>query len=62
MDKKKILKKIESLERQKEIHKDKIRRYEGRKSYLKDYLDKEIERMDEDIRDEKRRFQRQFKA
>lgn len=56
MDKKNILKRIEGIEKQKERHKRKILSYKGKKYYLKDYWEKEIARMDDEIREEKRRL------
>ena len=52
MDKKKRLKKIESLKKQKELHRQKIDSYRGKKDYLIDYWEKEIERFDEEIQEE----------
>ena len=52
MDKKKRLKKIESLKKQKELHKQKIESYSGKKDYLIDYWEKEIERFDAEIQEE----------
>ncbi len=56
MDKKKRLKKIKSLEKQKERHKDKIESYEGRNYALLEYWEKEIERFEEDISEEKEKL------
>jgi hypothetical protein len=42
MDKKKRLKKIESLKKQKEKHREKIDSYKGKNDYLLDYWEKEI--------------------
>ncbi|MDO8467527.1 MAG: hypothetical protein AABX48_02690 [Nanoarchaeota archaeon] len=53
MDKKKRLKKIRSLEEQKEKHRDKIASYEGKDYNLVDYWEREIARMDKDIEEEK---------
>ena len=56
MDKKKRLKKIESLKEQKEKHKNKINSYSGRKDHLFDYWQKEIERFDAQILEEERKL------
>ena len=56
MDKKKRLKRIEGLEKQKEIHREKIRSHSGKKSYLLDYWEKEISRFDAEILEEKRKL------
>ena len=57
MDKKKRLKKIESLKKQKEKHKEKIASYSGKKSYLIEYWEKEIERFDNEILDESKKLE-----
>lgn len=49
MEKKKIEKSIESLEKQKEKHKEKIDTYEGVNYSLIDYWGKEIRRFEEEI-------------
>lgn len=56
MDKKKRLKKIESLKKQRELHKEKISSYSGKKSYLIEYWEKEVERFDSEISEEKRKL------
>lgn len=56
MDKKKILKRIEGIEKAKQKHKEKIASYSGKKSYLKGYWEAEIARMDKEILEEKRRL------
>lgn len=56
MDKKKRLRKIESLKKQKELHKQKIEFYSGKKDYLTDYWEKEIERFDAEIQEETRKL------
>ena len=56
MDKKKGLKRIESLERQKELHKEKILKYENDKLYLIEYWEKQIAEFDKQIREEKRKL------
>lgn len=53
---KQIRKRIEGLEQAKKEHRKKIESYEGKKKYLIDYWEKEIERFDEKIRDEKRKL------
>jgi vacuolar-type H+-ATPase subunit I/STV1 len=53
MDKKKRLKKIESLEIQIEKHKEKLKSYEGKNYTLADYWEKEIEQFEEAIEEEK---------
>ena len=58
MDKKKRLKKIKSLEKQKLKHKDKMDSYKGKKDYLKSYWKKEIDRIDAEILDEKRELEK----
>ncbi|MEK6896320.1 MAG: hypothetical protein AABX12_02570 [Nanoarchaeota archaeon] len=52
MDKKKRLKKIESLKKQVEKHKQKISSYAGRKSYLIEYWEKEIRGFEDEIAEE----------
>lgn len=59
MDKKKILKRIKGLEKQKQKHKDKIESYEGKKDHLKPYWEKEIARMDAEISEERRRLKKE---
>tara|TARA_Y100000310_G_scaffold150569_2_gene150054 strand:+ start:5250 stop:5426 length:177 start_codon:yes stop_codon:yes gene_type:complete len=53
MDKKKSLKKIKSLEIQKEKHKEKLKSYEGQNYALIEYWEKEIEQFEEEINEEK---------
>ncbi len=57
MDKKKIKKRIEGLKKQRQIHKEKIDSYAGKKDYLKAYWEKEIARMDAEISEENRRLE-----
>jgi len=57
MDKKKRLKKIESLKKQKDIHKEKISSYKGKKTYLMEYWEKEIERFDAYILEERKKLE-----
>ncbi len=52
MDRKKRLKKIESLQKQIQKHKDKIAHYEGKNDALVDYWEKEIDGFEEQIREE----------
>lgn len=54
MDKKKKLKTIESLEKQKEIHREKIRLYGKDKWYLQEYWEKQIAEFDRLILEEKK--------
>ncbi|MEK6855859.1 MAG: hypothetical protein AABX66_01735 [Nanoarchaeota archaeon] len=57
MDRKKRLKRIEGLKKQKEKHQEKIKEFSGKiPSYTLDYWSKEIARMDEEIREETRRL------
>lgn len=56
MDKQKRIKKIESLKKQKEVHKEKIASYKGRNSHLLEYWEKEIERFDAEISEESRKL------
>jgi hypothetical protein len=56
MDKKKRLKKIESLKKQKEKHRGKIDSYKGKNPYLIAYWEKEIERFDAEISEEMRKL------
>ncbi len=56
MDKKKRLKKIESLKKQVEKHKQKISSYAGRKSYIIEYWEREIQGFEEEIQEENRRL------
>jgi len=57
MDKKDRLKRIEGIEKQKEKHKKKIEENMGKvPSYTIGYWEKEIARMDDEIRDERRRL------
>ena len=53
MDRKKRKKKIESLEKQKDKHVEKIKSYIGKNYALMDYWEKEIERIEEEINEEK---------
>ena len=52
MDKKKRLKRIESLKNQIEKHKEKIESYQGKKDYLIKYWEKEIENFESEIIEE----------
>lgn len=52
MDKNKRLKKIESLKKQKEKHKEKINSYEGKNPHTIEYWEKEIKRFDDEISEE----------
>ena len=56
--KRKIKKSIESLERQKEIHKRKILEYDGTKDFLKEYWEGEIKRFDKEIEEKKDRLKK----
>lgn len=56
MDKKKRLKRIESLERQKEIHREKILKYGSDKWYLTEYWEKQIAEFERQIREEKEKL------
>jgi len=56
MDKNKRLKRIESLKKQKEKHKEKIDSYDGKNLYVIGYWKKEIERFDEEISEEERKL------
>jgi len=56
MDKKKRLKKITSLEIQKEIHKEKLKSYQGGNYALMDYWEKEIKQFEEEIEEEKKKL------
>lgn len=56
MDKKKRLKKIKSLERQKEKHKEKMKEYSGRNYALLEYWEKEVERFEAEIEEEREKF------
>jgi len=53
MDKKKRLKKIKSLEEQKEKHEKKIKSYEGKNYALLEYWEKEINLVEQEIESEK---------
>lgn len=53
MDKKKREKKIKSLEKQREKHLEKIESYAGKDYSLIDYWKKEINRIEEEIKEEK---------
>ena len=55
MNKKKRLKKIKSLEELREEHLQKIAEYKGPKYTLKPYWKKEIEKIEEEIKEEKKR-------
>ena len=57
MDKKKRLKKIESLKKQKEKHKEKINSYEGKNPYVIEYWEKEIKRFDDEISEETKKLE-----
>ena len=52
----KAKKRIESLEKQREKHREKIDSYKGKKDYLTDYWEKEIERFDAEISEERRKL------
>lgn len=56
MEKKKIAKSIESLEKQKEKHKNKIKSYEGKNYALIEYWEKEINSFDDKIDELKRKL------
>ncbi|HLC54422.1 MAG TPA: hypothetical protein VJK07_02210 [Candidatus Nanoarchaeia archaeon] len=56
MDKKKRLKKIESLKKQVEKHRQKIRDYDGKKKYLLEYWNKEIRGFEAEIHDEENKL------
>ena len=58
MDKKKIKKKIESLEKQKQKHVEKIKDYGGKNFALLDYWEKEIHGMEEEIEEAKSRLKK----
>lgn len=53
MDKKKREKKIKGLEKQKEKHLEKLQLYGGKDYSLIDYWKKEINRIEEEIKEEK---------
>ena len=53
MDKKKRRKKVESLEKQKSKHIEKVKSYTGKNYALMGYWEKEIERIEEEINEEK---------
>ncbi len=57
MEKKKRLKRIVGLERSKQEHREKIDDYEGKDEYLIPYWEGEIKRLDEKIREEKRKLE-----
>lgn len=54
---KRIKKKIEGLKKAREKHLQKIKEYEGEDEYLVSYWEKEIENIDNQIRDEKRKLE-----
>lgn len=58
MDKKKRIKKIESLKEQVKKHQQKIRDYEGNNEFLIDYWGKEISRFKDEIREEEDKLER----
>ena len=55
MDKKKRLKKIQSLKKQKEKHLQKIREYKGPKYTLKPYWEKQITEFERQIQEEEKK-------
>ena len=57
MEKKKRLKRIVGLERSKQEHREKIDEYKGKNEYLIPYWENEIERLDEKIKEEKRKLE-----
>jgi len=58
MDKNKSLKKIKSFEKQKEKHLEKIETYEGKDSTLIPYWEKQIERFNKEIKEEKENLEK----
>jgi len=57
--KKKILKKLKTLEKQKLKHKEKIESYKGKGAdVLKEYWEKEIDYMDAEILEQKRKLKK----
>ncbi len=56
MEKKKIKKSIESLEKQKEEHRGKINSYDGKNYTLIEYWEKEIRSFDDKINELKRKL------
>ena len=59
MDKKKRLKKIESLKKQVEKHRQKINSYAGKKEHLIKYWEKEIRGFEEEIVEERKNLERE---
>lgn len=55
---KKIRKSIESLEKQKQIHLDKIENYDGLNDTIVPYWEKEIERIEDKIKELKERLEK----
>ena len=58
MDKKKRLRKIESLKKQVEKHRQKIKDYAGKKDFLVGYWEKEIRGFEAEINDEEDKLSR----
>lgn len=58
MEKKKIKKSIESLEKQKQEHREKIEDYDGKNYALLDYWEKEISSFDNKIDELKRKLEK----
>ena len=52
MDKKKRLKRIESLKKQIEAHRKKVLHYTGRNEFTLEYWEKEIRRFEDEIKEE----------
>lgn len=57
MDEKKRLKRIESLKKQKEKHKQKIDSYEGKNPHTIEYWEREIKRFDDEISEEMKKLE-----
>ena len=58
MDKKKRIKKIKSLEKQKDKHRDKIKEYSGKNYALLDYWEKEIEQFEVELEKEREKIEK----
>ncbi len=57
MDRKKREKRIKSLEKTREKHLEKIKTYEGKNYALREYWEREVERMVKEIKEEKEKLE-----
>ncbi len=58
MDKKNLLKRIKSLEKTRDKHIEKIKAYEGKNYTTPEYWEKEVKRMEDEIREDKDKLEK----